>query len=293
MLENLCVVPYKDFSLILVILSVPLANRNNNDIISCMFNFGISTAITNDKDVFSAIEIIGESSFKFVEIRCKKGHFDYEDKQEIKKVKSLLKKKSLSCVSLHPPLWVDIANKEEWVRVKSLREAEKIILVAERLNVPRIILHPGKSKGDIKKAIESLKELMEFCGEWDIDIILENTSPGNLGSNIDEMRVLLNKIKLPVCLDTSHASAKDDILNKMLKLFEGRIEHFHLSDSKKKGSDDHLVPYQGEIIWDPVLDFLRNHDGFGIFEVYNQGSAEVIEELEKIRKQWENNKINP
>jgi sugar phosphate isomerase/epimerase len=258
-----------------------------------MFNFGISTAITNDKDVFSGIELIGESSFKFVEIRCKKGHFDYEDKQEIKRVKNLLKKKSLSCVSLHPPLWVDIANKEEWTRVKSLREVEKIILVAERLNVPRIILHPGKSNGDMQKSIESLKELMEFCGEWNRDVILENTSPGNLGSNIGEMRVLLNKFKLPVCLDTSHASAKDDILNQMLKLCEDRIEHFHLSDSRKKGSDDHMVPYEGEIIWDPVLNFLKKKEGFGIFEVYNQGRAEIIKKLEKIKKQWENNKINP
>jgi len=258
-----------------------------------MFNFGISTAITSDRDVFSALKMIGESSFKFVEIRCEKGHFDYEDKEEIKKVKTLLKKESLSCVSLHSPLWIDIANREEWTRVKSLREVEKVILVAKRLNVPKIILHPGKGAGDMQKAIESLKELVEFGKEFGTDIVLENTSPGNLGSKIDELRFLSDEFELPVCVDTSHASAKEDVLIRMLQLFEDRIKHFHLSDSRKKGSDDHLFPYEGKIVWEPVLSFLKNHDGFAIFEIYHPGNPEIIRELEKIKKQWENNKINP
>ncbi len=258
-----------------------------------MFNFGISTTITNDRDVFSAIQIIGESSFRFVEIRCEKGHFDYENKEEIKKVKTLLKKKSLSCVSLHPPLWVDIANKEEWTRVKSLREVEKVILVAKRLKAPRVIIHPGKSAGSMQKSMESLIELSEFGKEFDTDIILENTSPGNLGSKVDELSVLSDEFKLPVCVDTSHASAKEDILNQMLQLFGDKIEHFHLSDSKKKGSDDHLIPYEGKIVWEPVLEFLKSHEGFAIFEIYPRGESEIIKELEKITRRWKNNKINP
>jgi sugar phosphate isomerase/epimerase len=279
--------------LVSVILSIPLANRSNTCIILCMFNFGISTTITNVRDVFSAIEIIGESSFKFVEIRCEKEHFDYEDKEEIKKVKTLLEKNSLSCVSLHPPVWVDIANKEEWTRVRSLREVEKVILVAKRLNVPKIILHPGKSAGDIKKAIESLAELVGFGYEWDINIILENTFQDDFGSHINEIRVLSDKFNLPVCIDTSHASAKEDILDQMLQLFEDRIEHFHLSDSRKKGRDDHLVPYEGKIMWKPVLNFLEKHGGFAIFEVHHHGRFKIIRKLEKIKKQWENNKICP
>ncbi|MEJ2567507.1 MAG: sugar phosphate isomerase/epimerase [candidate division WOR-3 bacterium] len=229
-----------------------------------MFSFVISTTITNDRDVFSGIKVIGESSFRFVEIRCEKGHFDYEDKEEIKKVKTLLKKKSLSCISLHPPLWVDIANREEWTRVKSLREVEKVILVAERLKAPRVILHPGKSAGDMKKSIESIAELVEFGEEFDTEIILENTSPGNFGSKIDDLRFLSDEFELPVCVDTSHASAKEDILNQMLRLFEDRIEHFHLSDSIKKGSDDHLIPYEGKIVWEPILKYLKDHDGFAM-----------------------------
>ncbi len=251
-----------------------------------MFNFGISTIIADDRDVFTSIEIIKKSSFKFVEIRCEKGHFNYEDKGEIKKLKMMLKKKSLKGVSLHPPIWVDIASSEEWTRMKSLREVEKVILVAKRLDVPRIILHPGKSDGDIRKAIESIGELVRFAGEWDTNIILENTFPDDLGSNIDELQTIFDKFNLPVCVDTSHASAKGNILNKLLDLFEDRIEHLYLSDSMMEGSDDHLVPYEGKISWEPVVDFMKKHNGFAIFEVPRRDNSEIMEDLEEIRSQW-------
>lgn len=258
-----------------------------------MFDFGISTIIADDRDVFVALEIIGESSFKFVEVRCEEGHFNYEAKGEIKKLKMMLKKKSLKGISLHPPVWVDIANIEDWTRVKSLREVEKAILVANRLNIPRIILHPGKGAGDIGKASESLSELVSFADEWGVEMILENTFPGDFGSGIDELKILSDKFDLPVCIDTSHASAKENILRRLLDIFEGRIKHFHLSDSMMKGSDDHLIPYEGKIAWEGVADFVINHEGVAIFEVPHHNDVKIMEKLEKIKNRWENNKICP
>jgi sugar phosphate isomerase/epimerase len=258
-----------------------------------MFTFGISTTIMSDRDVFDGIERIGKSSFKFVEISCEKRHFDYEDKSKIKKLKSMLKKKSLSGISLHPPIWVDIANREEWTRMKSLREVEKVILVAKRLNIPRIILHPGKKDSHIERAIESLTELTDFADEWGTKILLENNIPGNLGSRIDELQTISDKFNLPICVDTSHASAKENILNKLLDLFENRIDHFHLSDSLMKGCEDHLIPYEGKIAWEPVVDFIKTHKGFAIFEVFPRENHGIIRNLEEIKRQWENNKICP
>jgi len=258
-----------------------------------MFDFGISTIIKDDSDVFAAVETVEKSSFKFLEIRCEKGHFNHEDKEEIEKLKSILKKKSLSGVSLHPPLWVDIANKEEWTRMKSLREVEKVILVAKRLKIPRIVLHPGQGAGDIEKSKKSVSELASFADEWDVKLILENTFPDNFGSSIDELKAISDEFKLPVCIDTSHASAKEDILARLLDVFEDRIVHLHLSDSMMEGTDDHLMPYEGKINWDPVVDFMHTHKGFAIFEVPYRNNSEITETLEKIVRQWQNEKICP
>jgi sugar phosphate isomerase/epimerase len=258
-----------------------------------MFDFGISTIIKNDSDVFSAVETVEKSSFKYLEIRCEKGHFNHEDKKEIERLKSILKKKSLSGISLHPPVWVDIANKEEWTRMKSVREVEKVILVAKRLNIPKIVLHPGMGAGDIDKAKESLSELVEFADEWDAKLILENTFPDNFGSGIDELQAISDKFKLPVCVDTSHASARADILARLLDIFQDRIEHFHLSDSMMEGTDDHLIPYEGKINWEPVVGFMQTHKGFAIFEVPYRNNPETTETLKKIVRQWQNEKICP
>lgn len=251
-----------------------------------MFDLGISTTITNDKDVFSGIEMIAKSTFRFVEIRCEKGHFDYEDEKELKKLKMILKKKSLKGTSLHPPLWINPASADDWLRTKSVRETEKIILVAKRLNIPKIILHPGKNHGNIENASLSLSEIVSFAEEWNTEIILENTFPDNFGSRIDELKTLSDKFNLPVCIDTSHCSAKENLLNKFILTFNDKIKHLHISDSRMKGSDDHLIPYKGKIIWKTVIDFINAHEGTGIFEIEPCKSSNVIETLEETKNKW-------
>jgi sugar phosphate isomerase/epimerase len=251
-----------------------------------MFNLGISTTITYDKDIFSGIELIANSSFRFVEIRCEKEHFNYEDEKEIKKLKNTLKKKSLTGISIHHPLWVNVADVDEWMRTKSIREVEKVILVAKKLNIPKIILHPGKNSGDIKKASLSLSEIVSFAKEWDTEILLENTFPDDFGSRIDELKTLSNEFNLPVCIDTSHCSAKEDLLDKFILTFNDKIKHLHISDSLMKGSDDHLIPYKGKIIWKTVIDFINAHEGTGIFEIAPCESSNVIETLEEIKNKW-------
>jgi sugar phosphate isomerase/epimerase len=258
-----------------------------------MFTFGISTIITSDRDVFSCLELMRRSSFKFVEIRCEKGHFDYENSGEVKRLKNILKRNNLSAVSLHPPIWVDIANKDEWTRIKSVREVEKIILVAKRLNIPRIILHPGKSGGRIEQASLSIEEILDFANEWEIQIVLENTFPDDFGSRIKDLKIISDKFDLPLCMDTSHASTKGNKLDEFIEVFDRKIKHFHLSDSLMKNSDDHLIPYEGKINWEPVLGFLHSHDGFAVFEIPPEGGPRIIAKLEKIKNDWENKKISP
>ena len=177
--------------------------------------------------------------------------------------------------------------------MKSVREVEKVILVAKRLNIPRVVLHPGQGNGDIEKSKESVSELAGFAEEWNVKLILENTFPDNFGSGIDELKIISNEFKLPVCIDTSHASAKEDILARLLDVFEDRTVHLHLSDSMMEGTDDHMIPYEGKINWVPVLDFMRTHGGFAIFEVPYRGNPEITRTLEKIKSQWENEKICP
>jgi hypothetical protein len=60
-----------------------------------------------------------------------------------------------------------------------------------------------------------------------------------------------------------------------------------------KGSDDHLIPYEGKINWQPVVDFMKTHEGFAIFEVPHGDNSKIIESLEEIKSRWKNNEICP
>ncbi len=259
-----------------------------------MINFGVSTTLTWDKDVYYAINAVGKSFFNFLEIRCEKGHFDFEDEQEIKKVKRVLKENRVKGSSIHPPKWVDIANKNEWTRMKSLREVEKTILVAKRLNIPRVILHPGQKNGSLEKVRESIQEILEFSQVWEVQPILENTFPGYFASRAEEIKNIVTEFDLPVCLDTSHAAAKGDNVEQFLKLLKNRITHLHLSDSNMKGKDDHLIPGEGKINWNPLVNFLSFFDGMAIFELHPVEKPDpILAKLNRIRINWQNKKINP
>ncbi|MBA7620845.1 endonuclease 4 [subsurface metagenome] len=256
-----------------------------------MIEFGISSTIANDKDIYSTIDLVGKSSFKWIEIRCDLPHFKYEDTGEIKKVKKHLKKERIKAIALHPPGWVDLSTGEEWVRMKSVREVEKTILVADRLKTPRVIVHPGSKSGLLKQTRISLNEIKEFANEWKVEPILENTIPPYFGSEPEVLKSLSNEFDLNICLDTSHAAAKGGRVEEFLIMLGERIKHFHISDSYMEGGDDHLLPLQGKIDWLPLEEFLNEFDGYIIFELPPQKNLnETLKILYKISNEWKKNK---
>ncbi len=272
----------------------PLAYYIKVFIIFNMSNFGISTTLTMDSSVYSSLDAIGKSFFKWVEIRCESRHFDFEDERELKRIKESLRRNQLKVSSLHPPGCVDIATNDEWMRMKSVREVEKTILIADRLSAKRVIVHPGSLDGIIEQSEKSLEELVEFSEEWGIVLLLENTFPGYFGSEPKELIELATKFDLPICLDTSHATAKGDRIEEFLDLFCSRITHLHISDSNMEGNDDHLIPGEGKIDWYPIEEFIAQHDGYNIFELMpSEHPEEILSKLAKITDEWNRKKISP
>lgn len=255
-----------------------------------MIEFGISSMIADNKDVYYAIEIVGKSNFKWIELRCNSHHFKYEETSEIKKVNKQLKKEQIKAIALHPPGWVDLSTEEEWMRMKSVREVEKTILVANRLKTQRVIVHPGSKNGILKQAQQSLDEIKEFADEWKVEPILENTIPPYFGSEPENLKSLLNEFDLNICIDTSHAASSGDRIGEFLNKLSGRIKHFHISDSYMQGGDDHLLPFEGKIDWSPLKEFLNEFDGYIIFELPPQKNLnETLKTLYKISNEWQKN----
>lgn len=222
--------------------------------------FGISSTLVKDRNI---LELISSelNELDLLEIRCEKQHFPYEDKLELKKLKSIFREYRIKIFSVHPPDGIDIGSGNEHLRIKSIREVQKCILVAHHLNAERIIIHPSGSKSNIDIIIKSLKEIKEFVDDSGKEILIENTKSPNSGSSLEEIEEISKMLNLNICFDTSHYFS-DKKNYDVIKKIENKIIQLHISDSFMDGKDDHLFPFEGKIDWKNLFNIieLKNKD---------------------------------
>jgi len=248
---------------------------------------GISSTLVKDSSIFPLIELMGERRFLFIEIRCKSGHFDYEDIETIKKLKATLKRAGVTPLALHPPDWIDIGSQNEWERMRSVREVEKCILVAEKLRIQRIILHPANSTTEISIIRESLDEIIPFSEEWGVEVVLENPFPPKTGSDLETLKALSDGYKVGICLDTSHLFANGVKEYSFIRGISGLIKELHASDTLFSGRDDHLLPGEGKLNWKEIFNNIDNDHIDVIIELMPAKKLEKrLDEIEGVMERW-------
>ena len=91
-----------------------------------------------------------------------------------------------------------------------------------------------------------------------------------------------------LCMDFGHAHLMGDLADAI----EVAAEHLvttHVHDNRRR-TDDHLVPYQGSIVWATALVTMRKigYDGTYMLELANTGTpAAVLEEARRARQRME------
>ena len=250
--------------------------------------WGISTTICKNIDIFRCLDEV--DNFFGLELRLRQPHFDYENKETVKRLKASLRKKDIEPISVHmPDNNVNIAAKDEWKRMFSIREVEKGILVASKLGAKFIVVHPGdkKEESSINNALESFDEIIKFAKEWGIMVLIENTFPGDMGSDIEAFKNIISRTQIPICLDTSH-SYSGGTTGEILRNFRDKIQHLHISDNNLEGKDDHLLPGEGKIDWKVFWESLSGFQGNAIFELMPaENIKKRISEIKGVIKRWE------
>lgn len=233
--------------------------------------FGISSTIVKDRNILELINSMKDYDFPYLEIRCEKDHIKYEDKNELKNLKSILKRYNIEPLSIHPPDWIDLGSENEHIRIKSIREVQKCVLVAHHLNALRVIVHPANSESNIDIIIKSIEEVKMFANDWGKEILIENTLGPKSSSNLQELNSISQILNLKICFDTSHYFANNTDYDE-IKIIEDRISEIHISDSLIQGEDDHLFPGYGKIDWikffntidmkniDIIVELMPSHD---------------------------------
>lgn len=268
-------------------------------------NFGISTMVYYHEVIEKLLPYLDDADIRNIEIRPHMGHFECQDPELIDKLKKRIETFNISVKSVHMPMnGVDISHPEEYDRVRSIREIEKAMMVALKLNAELVVIHPGGkyNNSDDRKirlnhCVSSLKEIAEFGEQWNIKIALENTLPGRLGDRWTEIQQIIEKISsehLGICLDTGHYflnqpdNEKGNLtLDKEPINWQKNLLHIHVHDNNGK-EDLHLLPEEGLFPWISLISYLKiiKYDGALIIEPKAQ-EVQLPDYLDKVRNTFE------
>jgi len=247
-------------------------------------NFGISTMPLEDYQLGKKCDFLREAGIKYIEVKPKEGHFDFQDPKYLDDMGKKFKKNDIQVVSMHMPTnGVDISLIDEHERVWSIREVEKTALALLRLGGGILVVHPGSKIEDEttrakrrEKAEKSIEEIIKFCEYWKIKIALENTLPGKTGDNMNEILEIVKKFDskwLGICLDTGHCNITSSLYQhanviECLPDIKDYLCHLHVHDNRGK-EDEHALPFEGTIDWEKFLNTLKDiqYEGTFLFEL--------------------------
>jgi deoxyribonuclease IV len=208
----------------------------------------------------------------------------------------------------HTGYLINIAAPPSPNRDRSIQSLIQEIQLAEQLQLPFLVLHPGAHLGTgdtkgLRQAAKALDEAFRATRRSTVRIALENTAGQGtcLGHDLEHLAVLYDKVRatdrLGLCLDTAHLfAAGHDIRtntgwNQAIQTIEQRIGldqilAFHLNDSKTGlGSrvDRHAGIGQGQIGRAPfahIVNDPRFVDHPGCLETPK--SADLHEDIENL-----------
>ncbi len=212
-----------------------------------------------------------------------------------------------------------ISSLDEENRRQGIRMVKRSINLAHQLGAPRVILHAGQIHGmddlegkirklyqsgkekspefnklvkEVKKykdkkvrlhleaSFTSLQELVEYAGQYSIQIGIENRYHFMDIPGLDDMQTLLsvaNPAQLGFIFDIGHATAMDHLgfykFEDWLDRYASRIIGVHLHDVN--GIEDHLAPGLGKVDFKRVASYLPP-DAFRTLEVKVNNTPEQI-----------------
>lgn len=197
----------------------------------------------------------------------------------------LLCRHRFSSLFIHSSYWINPAAGNPLSRKIAKRLIYKEMSLAQRLEIPYLVLHAGTANGYLETdpmhlRMQGIDAVARFLNEVfklkpTVNILIENTAHASntIGSNLDDFSLLRTKIDRPerigFCLDTAHAFsygyqvAETESFIKKIDQTMGlaSLKLIHLNDSAQPNGcnhDEHALPGQGFIGID-VLKQLTSH----------------------------------
>ncbi len=188
------------------------------------------------------------------------------------------------------------ASFDAQIREISLQRLRNTCQLAELFNPLTIVCHTGywkwihyeKLEEWMTRAVESWKELCDMARENGTKILLENVfddSPEVLARLIHE----IGPENVGICLDIGHLTIFTRCqIGEWLSTLGPYIEELHLHDNHGI-LDEHLVMGRGTIDFDPLFEYIRDHDKHPIFTLEQHREEDIepnLRALQELREKF-------
>lgn len=273
-------------------------------------SFAVSTHLYHDERLSrDHLVEIAAHGFEAVELFANRPHLTYEDERAIVDLEQGLLDAGLRLHSIHAPIadavangrWTgaySIASADEGTRSRAVGEIETALAVARRIPTSYLVVHMGipdsqePGEGDnrpdaARRSIEALHAAAEPLGvRLALEVIPNRlSSPDRLVSFIEDD---LDTGGIGICFDSGHAHLMGDIVD-AVETISGHLVTTHVHDNGGR-SDDHLLPFDGSIPWDPTLMALQKigFEGAYVFELAASAAPrQVLERARRARQRFE------
>ncbi len=235
--------------------------------------FGLSTHLFHGMRLERRhLEQIAAHKFDWIEIFATRTHVDYGDARRVAEVRDWMTSLNLRAWSLHAPITSGFANgawghaystasPDATVRQEAIAETLTAVGAARDLGCTAIVLHLGIPDGqpvppgdnDASAARRSLEPIAEACVAQGVQLAIEvipnvlSTAPAIL----EWLDGDLDLGRAGACLDVGHANLTGGAAE-AAELLSGHIITTHIHDNRGR-TDEHLVPFDGNIDWPATL----------------------------------------
>jgi sugar phosphate isomerase/epimerase len=148
--------------------------------------------------------------------------------------------------SVHVPCFLLTQHVWGWAAIAKLRRAPEMAAI---VGASTVVTHPP-FRWQRSYARQFAATVSELHGTGGVSLAVENMFPAHVLGRPVEIFSHTNPV-LPgfpaVTLDTSHAAASGAELMAVAAGMGPRLEHVHLSDSMRRGGDEHLPPGEGRL----------------------------------------------
>lgn len=221
----------------------------------------LAVAIQNENEnvnIIQTIESVKNAEFKNVFVQWYDKNWEHSQIEQVE----MCKKLGLNIIFAHLGYQnINSIWEEGEIGDKEVERYKKDIKDCHENGIPMVVMHLTSKKiapmyGEI--GLNRIRKIVEYAKKLNMKVAFENTKIKGY------LEYVLDKIKddnVGICFDAGHYHVHfDDEFN--FELFKNRIFAVHLHDNDK--SDDlHLLPFDGTIDWEYVINKLKdcNYNG--------------------------------